>query len=383
MKLRIENNMQNTLKYKGLILLAAVVSFTGCRKIFDLPSENDYLSPRADYSTKIFEWRLGRTRVYQNVFNPDGSNFPMTFQIMNMRFGNGKDASDMVAVKPTLVWTSEYTGQETTLAQIEAKRKIEDRPMLEIRGNGDILLWNTSTRNNIKPLDSAQKRFAQDYRFFDVKITNSGGSKIIKDLRVDPLIDMPYWPDNDYNNITGLPRTDGPNSKVLQYNYASISGIKGPNNQLIPNNTSNPSAGLVRVYIRKFSNDPNGHRLRFKVLDKDSIPMNPGLFNETKWNEQVHGFNEDGTALGFTRTAQYVEYNVAYPIPLIRLPTRFTAGGLNGNGENAHVELTYSRTGFGGLRETGRIAQDFRIYEKGDWEVVFHFKFVNPKFENE
>ncbi len=376
-------NMQNTLKYKGLILLAAVIGFTGCRKIFDLPEEKDYLSPRADYTTKIFNWRLGRTTVNQYVFNPDGSNFPMTFEIRNARFGDGKDANDMFAPKPVLVWTGEYTGYETSLAQIEAKRKIENHPMVEIRGNGDVVFWNSATRDLIKPLDSAQKRFAQDYRFFDVKVTNSGGSKIIKDLRVDPLIDIPYWPDNDYNDITGKPRTDGPSSRTLTYNYASVSGLKGPNNQPIENNTSNPSAGLVRVYFRKFTDDPNGHRLRIKFLDKDSVAMNPGLFNETKWMNQVHGFNEAGTELGYVLNSQYVEYNVAYPIPLIRLPTRYTSGGLQGAGENAHLEFVYSRTGFGGVRETGIVAQDFKIYEKGDWEIVFHFKFVNPKFENE
>lgn len=375
--------MQNTIKYTGLVMLVTVMGFTGCRKIFDLPTEKDYLSPRADYTTKVFDWRLGRTRVHRNVFNPDGSNFPMTFEIRNARFGDGRDASDMLAPQPTLVWIGEYTGNEKSLAEIEAKRKIENRPMLEIRGNGDVLLWNTATRNLIKPLDSSENRLSQDYRFFDVKITNSGGSKIIKDLRVDPVIEIPYWPDDDYNLITGQPRTENVNSKVLVYNTASLSGVKGPDNQDIPNDRGRPSLGLVRVYIRRFTDDLNGNRLRIKVLNKDSVAINPDSFNETKWLEQIHGFNEAGNAPGFVKTTEYVEYKVAYPIPLAQIPTKYTNGGAMGNGDNAQIELLYSRVGFGGRRETGRIYRDFKIYERGDWEIVIHFKFVNPKFENE
>lgn len=381
-ELRIDN-MHNTIKYRGLVLLLAVMSFSGCKKLYDLPDEKDYLSPRADYRTKVFDWRLGRTRVHQGVFDPDGSNFPMTFEIRNPRFGDGRDASDMFALQPTLVWTGEYSGEEKSLAEIEAKRKIENRPMLEIRGNGDILMWNTATRNIITPLDSSQNRLSQDYRLFDVKITNSGGSKIIKDLRVDPVIEIPYWPDEDYNNITGKPRTINVNSRELAYNTASLSNVRGPDNQFIANNTNEPSRGLMRVYIRRFTNDLNGNRLRIKILNKDSVAIDPIFFNETKWLEQVHGFNEAGTALGFVRTPEHIEYRVAYPIPLARIPSRYTTGGKSGSGEFAQIDLMYSRVGFGGRRETGRIFRDFKIYEKGDWEIVFHFKFVNPRFEND
>jgi hypothetical protein len=373
--------MQNAIKYKALILLTAIVAFSGCRKIFDLPDEKDYLSLRADYTgDKTYRPQLGRTTTYTNIFNPDGSNFPMTFEIRNPRFGDGRDASDMLQSRPTLVWIGEYNGQEQSLAEIEAKRKIENRPMLEVRGSGDLVFWYTATRADIKPADSVP--LPQDIRYIDMKITNSGGSKIIKDLAIIPRIDVPYWPDADYNQVTGKPNTQSVNSKVRVFNRPALSGITGEStNQNIPGDQA--STGLVYTYIRKFTNDPNGHRLRIKILNRDSVPINPGLFNETKWANQVHGFNEAGTAPGYVINAQYVEYNVAYPIPLARVPTRFTSGALQGSGDNAHLELSYSRRAFGGVRQVGTIYQDFKIYEKGDWEIVFHFKTVNPKFDNE
>ena len=134
---------------------------------------------------------------------------------------------------------------------------------------------------------------------------------------------------------------------------------------------------MVYTYIRKVPGG-TGNSLRFKFLNKDSVAINPARFNETKWDQLVHGFNME-------RTNEYVKFEVAYPIPVARIPTRFTSGGVanTNGGSTAHVEFVYSRKGFGGAREQGVISQEFAIYEKGDWEIVFHFKTVNPKFEDE
>lgn len=373
--------MQNATKYKVLIFLAVAVAFTGCRKIFDLPEEVDYLSIKADYNTKVFNPRLGRTTATVGAFNPDASSFPMTFTIQNARFGDGRDATDMFALKPTLVWTSEYTGLEKSLAEIENRRKIENRPMVELRGSGDLVMWYTATRDLIKPSDSVV--LPQDIRYFDVKIANSGGSRVIKDLQLIPRIDIPYEPSDDYNTINGKPNTTTPGGKIRIFNYPNVNGVKSADNNMPMDDVRSATKGRVYMYIRKFTADPNGNRLRFKILNRDSVAINPLMFNETKWNEQVHGFNEAGTELGYKMTAEYVEYKVAYPIPVARIPTRFTAGGVQGTGDFARFEFVYSRVGFGGVREFGNISRNFKIFEKGDWEIVIHFKDKNPKFDND
>lgn len=369
--------MQNAIKYKALILLTAVVAFSGCRKIFNLPEERDYLSTKADFTTKIFDPRLGRTTIMNNIFNADNSSFPMSFEIINPRFGDGRDASDMLAVKPTLVWTSEYTAKETSLAEIEAKRKLENHPMVEMRSSGALVMWNTATRDVIKPRDSVV--YPQDVRYFDVRITNSGGSRIIKDLQLIPRIDVPYEPSADYNTITGQPNTTTPGGKALVHNYPSISGIKGESTNVLLVDPSNANTGLVYMYIRKYTgDDANGSTLRFKFLDKDSVAIDPVRFGDTKWDQLVHGFNKK-------MTKTYVKYDVAYPIPLAKVPSAYTTGGINNTsgGDAAFVEFSYSRLGFGNVRETGRVSTSFKIFEKGDWEIVFHFKTVNPKFDND
>jgi hypothetical protein len=85
----------------------------------------------------------------------------------------------------------------------------------------------------------------------------------------------------------------------------------------------------------------------------------------------IHGFN-------MQTTDEYVQWDVAYPIPLVEIPTSYARGGTR-----AHVELRYSRIGFGGFRAMSGFGLDFAIYRPGDWEIVFLFRNENPKFEND
>lgn len=371
-RFKLTNVMQNILKYKTLIFLVTVIVFSGCRKIFDLPDEKDYLSTKINYTIKDFTAILGRTTLMQGAFNADNSSFPMQFEIVNPHFGDGRPANDILTKQPTLVWISEYTGKETSLAEIEAKRKLEEHSVVEVRGSGEIIVWNTATSAIITPRDSII--YPQDIRYFDVKVTNSGGTTTIKDLSITPSIERPYSPDNDINPFNGLPNTTTPGGNTLIRNFPTIFGMVGEStNQRLTTNDRN--TGLVYLYIRKFEGG-NGNSLRFKFLNKDSVAIDPARFNETKWDEVVHGFN-------MVMNEEYVQYDVAYPIPVAAIPTRFTSGGVDGGGSDAHVEFSYSRLGFGGFREKGTISQNFKIYEKGDWEIVFHFVTVNPKFANE
>lgn len=356
-----------------VVALTVVLGFSGCRKIFNIPNEVDYMSTNVTYNAKAFSPTLGRTNLYTGIFNADNSTFPMKFEIINPRFGDGRPAEDMLVKKPVLVWISEYTGLEKSIAEIELKRKIEERPIIELRSSGDLIVWYTATSDVIAPRDSVI--YPQDIRYFDVKVSNSGGTRVITDLSLTPYRERPYSPDNDMNPFNGRHNTTTPNGKTLIRLQPAISGMmgEGTNAPLLANGGG--SRGIVYTYIRKVPGG-SGNSLRFKFLNKDSVTINPNNFNETKWDRLVHGFNME-------KTAEHVKFEVAYPIPLAAIPTQYTTGGSTGSGSSAIVEFSYSRIGFGGKREIGKITQDFKIYEKGDWEIVFHFKTVNPKFEDE
>jgi hypothetical protein len=130
----------------------------------------------------------------------------------------------------------------------------------------------------------------------------------------------------------------------------------------------------VDVYIRKLET-PNtvvGNTITFKFLDTLYNEMNPKLFANTNWPGLIHGFN-------MVMTDTSVTYKVAFPVPLVAVPTRYTSL----DGSRARVTFGYSRLGFGGAREDASFGLDFAIYEKGDWEIVFAFKNDNPKFSND
>jgi hypothetical protein len=353
------------------LLSLVVLTVSACKKLYNLPDANEFISNNINYDNKVIEPVLGRWNLHGGI-NTDNSSLPLKFEIVNARFGDGRPVTDLFQVKPTYVWTAAYTGLETSLEEIESKRKLEDHPLFEVRSSGEFILWASSSNALITPRPIDSSNLVQDIRFFDLKISNTGGERLIRDFQVRPFRERPYSPDNDINHYTGEvardpkdPKNPGKRDYIRPSRFDNVIGETTNINLYTDDNRKD----LV-VYIRQFEGG-NGHSLRFKFLDKDSLPINPLKFNETRWEQLVHGFN-------LQKTAEYVQYDVAYPIPLVTgLNTRFTDGG------NAKAMFSYSRKGFGGGLTTATFGLNFRIYKEGNWEIVFHFKNDNPKFEDE
>lgn len=339
---------------KRLILI--LLLFISCRKW--APDDLDYLSARAVYNQTVFAPIMGRTTLYSQIFNTDNSSTPIQFKILNVRIKKtGEAVTDLDQTVDALVWKQAYTGYETSLDEINAKRTIEKHTVWEIRPeSGDFVLWS-ATGLRAQP-DSGY--------LFDVEATNSGGKNVYKDMSLMPLSEQPYSP-YEYDPVTGLQKATYPNTNdssifVLQYNHPGISNITNDDNNLDLKSDS------VRVLFHKAG---NGHSVTFKFMDKDSLPIDPAQFNLTPWDSLMHGFDIQRTTTGVT-------YQVAYPIPLMRYKTRFT----NGDGSQAYVKFSFTRVGFGNLRETGSMDLSFNIYQEGDWEIIFYFR-NNPRFRDE
>lgn len=368
------NKRINTLWGKHLSLACvAVLIFGGCEKLYDLPEEKEYLSPNINYQNQVLEPILGRTSLLGS-FNSDNSTLPLQFEIVNPRYGDGRPVTDIFQVRPTYVWTAAYDGKEQSLEEIEAKRKLEERPMFEVRESGQFIMWGSSSDDLIEPRPTDSSDLVQDIRFFDLKVSNSGGEILLKDFRVIPWRERPYAPSTDINPYTGglaPDPTDVRNPNKRDYIRPSIlSNVIGENSNL-PMVSNDQIKDLV-VYIRPVEGASGTNTLRFVFHDPEGNPMNPALFNETRWETLVHGFNRQ-------MTDEYVQYDVAYPIPLVALNTQYTSN----NGTNARAEFRYARRGFGGGTTVGAFGLDFAIYRAGNWEVVFHFRNELPKFEDE
>ena len=333
--------------------LTAASCLTACKKWYGVPSDSDFLSDQADYTTRSFSPTIGRTNLFSGAFNPDGSTQPLNFEIVNMRNSDGTPATAPLQSVPTLVWTAAYSGLETSIAEIEAKRHLENHPIWEVRKSGQFILYPQANNSMLSNFQGS----AKPGYIFDVKVSNGGGSRILKNLTLNPYRERPYDPSN-LNALTGAPAaaTDSIYPTVL-------SGMVGVNTRLALINTN------VYVYFKRTG---DGNSLTFKFLDPTKNPINPALFNTTKWATLVHGFN-------MQMTDTYVKYDVAYPIPLVVLPTKYTIA----DGTKASVEFSYTRLGFNGIRETGIMDFNFAIFRQGDWEIDFQFRNEIPRFQNE
>ncbi|HMI02811.1 MAG TPA: DUF5007 domain-containing protein [Pedobacter sp.] len=336
-----------------LILLLATLS--GCKKWYDLPADLDYFSDRVDYTQQNFSPVLGRTTLFTNILNYDNSSLPLKFEMLNVRNMDGTAADNLTNGQPVLVWTGAYDGLEKSMEEIQAKRKLENHPLWELRKSGELMLWRSAT-NNLIPNYQGSGLLNPGGYLFDIKVSNSGGEKTIKNLVLNPLRESPYDPTNR-DAVTGLQK-----DSILP---TELSGMVGQNNRILLSNTNKD------VYIY-FKRKGDGHSLTFKFIDKNNAPINTNAFNKTKWSELIHGFN-------MVQTPDFVRYDVAYPIPLVKIPTKYTTS----DGSKAAVAFVYDRLGFDGIRETGRLAFNFSIFREGDWEIIFHFRNESPRFQDE
>src|SRR5690606_4148288 len=211
----------------ALSLLA--LSATSCKDLYDLPPKSEYLSPNITYGSMILQPVIGRTTQLGQP-NLDNSTLPMQFEIVNARYGDGRPVTDIFQTRPVKVWTADYDGEETSLEEIEAKRRVEERPIFEVTPSGKFFFWGSSTNELVQPRPSDTVLRVQDIRFFDLKITNAGGSTLIKDFQLIPWLERPYDPADDINPYTGGVAPD-PNDPrhPLKRNYIrpSLSEVVG------------------------------------------------------------------------------------------------------------------------------------------------------------
>lgn len=348
-------------KYMAIAFAAIVMLATGCKKI---PPLTEYLSENVSFATDTYRPVLGRNTLVLTQFNADGSTYPLTFELQNLRHADGSPAPELTNSVTVKDWITQYTGLETSLAEIEAKRKEVQKPFISIRpGSGD-LVFAAASSQQIKSTPGRDSLY-----LFDIRVSNAtGASKVFTDRKLIPEKEIAYEP-FAYARNTRLPLTES----FQVYPPANTTLITVPREVRLTTSTNlyYTTDSLMQPYMSAvyFRKTGNGSSLTFRFLDKDSAAINPAKFSNTKWTELVHGFD-------MQMTAAYVKYQVAYPVPLSSLATKYTLGGM------ARVLFEYPRRGFGNSLRNGVFGLNFSIYEPGDWEIVIHFK-RNLKFEND
>lgn len=346
--------MKTLIKHKLLFLaiLFYVVVIASCKSL--IPENIDALGDDVNYSLTEFKPTLGRRTNFENIVNTGNkSTLPLTFKMINIRTWEGMPATELTDKFPVKIWKKSYTGEEKSIAEIEAKREVQYRPIFELATNsGNLIMWDYGTSDWIRTLpDSCY--------VFDIEVSNSGGLRYVRNLKLKPYKQMPYEP-TPYNRVTGL----ATETKLSPTVVNNIFGEK--TDEIIFDNN-------VEVYLFKdITNITPGGSLSIAVVDSLNQPIDIQKFKDTKWETMIHGFNPQ-----FRNNK--VIYDVAFPIPLIQRRTRYT----NNSGNRAKIELLYNRIGFGGLVVEALLGFEFAIYEEGHWEIQFRFRTKSPKFDNE
>lgn len=348
------------------LAIALLTTAASCKKWYNAPEEKPFLSENINYSSKTFSPVVGRTALL-GTFNADNSTFPLDFQITNIRNQNGSASSAFEQKALVKIWKEPYTGTETSLAEIEAKRAFEERNLFEVRPSGEFIIWNTTDNANF------YKSGSDSSYIFDVKVSGGGGSRVIRDLTLMPMRERPYEPSNHINAYTGAERKEPLGSQgAMRLLPNSLQGMRGEATNRTLVRETRGTITLTQDCWVYFERKGDGNSLTFKFMNKDSVEINPDKFNGTKWDKLLHGFN-------MTKTTSYVRYDVAYPIPLTRLPTPYTTA----DGSQANVVFSYNRIGLSGNREVGSMNLAFNIFREGDWEIIFFFHNETPRFDNE
>jgi hypothetical protein len=329
-----------------LILVLGSIALSACKK--NLPDERLSIANDSQYTQYLYQPVLGRNTLFANNFQYGNSSRPLDFKIVNMRTFNGEPAPELTNNYPVTVWKTAYDGTEKSLAEIEAKRTIENHPLFEVRPHsGEFMMWAAANSNMVKAQPDSGY-------VFDVEMSNSGGRKYYQNFRLRPLRERPYEPSN-LDPVTGQGTSVSVNPTSL-----FITGERG---QLL--NTRDD----VQVLFKKAG---NGNSITFKFADTLSNPIDPNKFAATDWVNLVHGFN-------MVKDATKVKYEVAYPIPCSAYPTKYTTL----SGDQARVVFRFNRQAFGNVQQQCFLAFNFNIYQKGDWEITFWFKRDKPKFDND
>ncbi len=339
-----------------LLVLLTMGAISGCVKI---PADADYLSQGAGYTQTVFQPVLGRTSImpddaFATIFNADNSTLPLTFKMSKVRDAETGDTVDLFnKTFDVLVWKQPYTGLEKTREELEKKRSIEKHHLFEVREHsGQLVMWTPVDKAY---LNAVKVQPSKGYNF-DIEVSNSGGTKMIRNMQLKPMRPQPYWP-NNIDPVTG--NAYGTLNPTYLYNMKSYK-----------DNTYLSSSDCQMVFYK----DPESrdNTLTFEFRDSSYQPIDPKMFNITQWDKVCHHFGDP------VFTSENVTYQVAYPIPLAGITTQYTID----NGLAAKVMFGFSRIGAGGIRQDAFIGTLLNIYEPGAWKIIFWFYRDNPDFRN-
>src|SRR5690606_26168372 len=226
----------------------------------------------AVFTQTLYRPQLGRTTVMSDNFNAGNSTLPFTFEITGIRRFDGSPAPELTQFFPVTVWKTPYLGTEKSLEEIEAKQAIEYRPLFQVRKHsGEFVMWSNANSSFVRcSPDSSYK--------FDVLVKNSGGYAYTANMKLIPIREVDYEP-NNVNPETGL-------DTVGYVHPLSALGIKEASTGFMMR------AEDINVFFRQNEEyEGEATTLTFRFFTSDYTPIDPAKLNLTDWSSLLHGFD--------------------------------------------------------------------------------------------
>ncbi|MDR1716086.1 MAG: DUF5007 domain-containing protein [Prevotella sp.] len=335
--------MKNKRKSVIASFLAVIVMINmSCVDNF-LPESKTAFDRDVAFTQTLFEPVMGHTTFYTGIFNSANASLPLTFEITDIKHTDGTPATELMEYYPVKVWRTPYLGNEKSLEEINAKRSIEYRRLFDVRKHtGEFIMWSEA--------NSSILRCQPDSGYtFIVNVSNSGGYKTFKQMRLMPKREVDFEP-TIYDSNTGLPITEYVNPDNILMQYEST-------NRMIDKED-------VHIYFKENKDDesPNSS-LTISFYDQEWKPIDPRKFNETSFDKLFQA--------GFLKeiTSEQVKYDMAYPLPLFKETTSYT----NTAGDKAHVRFSASYLSRYNIRRTVYLELDLAIYKEAHWKILVHF----------
>ncbi|MBO9153676.1 DUF5007 domain-containing protein [Chitinophaga sp. GCM10012297] len=301
-----------------LALLGGVLY--GCRKV---ELQDGYIADTIRYKDKIITLETGRD-IMKGDLILDRTTGPVTVELVDIHTKDGKPAPEMLQEVDAVEWKEEFTGQEKSLEELEAKKQIVKRPVFEINKSDGRLIFRKESYD-----------MEAGVYMIDVKVTNGAGSRILKDaVEVNVVKGKDFEYRNDYAWIV-----------CADYDWDNCA----------------PYFDSVNITIESFKYMGPGSMMTWKFKDPNGNLMDPSKFPE---GSKQKGKRLEDFVFAYRKFSDRLEYDCAFPFNAGSSPREF--------------EWWVPGSSFGrNDRYDMFSAVFFQIFRPGKWEIVWRVQLLN------
>lgn len=169
-----------------LLSIGIIACLASCDKV-----PNGYISDSIIYTRNPFIVPAGKT-TYSEAPNLAGSSFPVQFELLEIRNENGEIDTEFAKLRDLYIWKEPFNPTiHNTIEKVKAIRElVPNQPTVNLLPGSGQLMFTEATSQVLPGKYS-----------LSMKMTNSAGTRIFKDVVSVILDNTPYSYENVFHNI--------------------------------------------------------------------------------------------------------------------------------------------------------------------------------------